>query len=410
MPPLYNAYGAKTLRSKFCKDKQNWTFNLDLLKTGLIWNSIFIAIWFQPGNWLSWEPDLGAPLNSVFFFFFSFFLSFSLLFLFFFFFFFWNLLWRLPLNKAKILYAVWLTWDPIRRSPLTRTKVCVVELTWDPVRRSPLTRTKILYVVGLTWDPVRRSPLTRTKICVVGLTWDPVRRSPLTRTKICVFGLTWDPVRRSPLTRTTICVVGLTWDPVRRSPLTRTKICVFGLTWDPVRRSLLTRTKILYVLGLTWVPVRNQNQNLRGLPDGRVWTFFSCFENFLMVRFFSFFFLMIRFDQTFHLMLLFFFDFAGLTSVLPNCRVDICPSWCLKLTGFFLMTRLEKLGASWLHGWPEDSSWWQGWSSLFFSFFFWDFPNSKVYLIFFPFQGHKHDSLLSSVQWFFFFLGFSCNK
>jgi hypothetical protein len=35
--------------------------------------------------------------------------------------------------------------------------------------------------------------------------------------------------------------------------------------------------------------------------------------------------LMIRFDQTFHL-ILFFGDFAGLTSVLPDCRVDICPS------------------------------------------------------------------------------------
>jgi hypothetical protein len=58
-------------------------------------------------------------------------------------------------------------------------------------------------------------------------------------------------------------VVGLTWDPVRGSPLTRTKICVVGLTWDPVRWSLLTRTNILCVL-----------------PDGRVWTFFSCFENF----------------------------------------------------------------------------------------------------------------------------------
>jgi len=45
-----------------------------------------------------------------------------------------------------------------------------------------------------------------------------------------------------------------------------------------------------------------------------------------MVRFFSFFFLMIRFDQTFLLMLSFFLsfffcDFAGLTSVLSNCRV-----------------------------------------------------------------------------------------
>jgi len=48
-----------------------------------------------------------------------------------------------------------------------------------------------------------------------------------------------------------------------------------------------------------------------------------------MVGFFSFFFIMIRFDQTFHLMLsllFYFYDFARLTFVLPNCRFDICPS------------------------------------------------------------------------------------
>ena len=153
-------------------------------------------------------------------------------------------------------------------------------------------------------------------ITLVGLTWDPIWRSPLTRTKICMVGLTWDPNRRSPLTRTKICVVGLTWDPIQQSPLTRTKICV--------------------------------------LPVDKVWTCFLRFllllllllKNFLMVGFLSFFFLMVRFDQTFHLMLSFFFyfcDFAGLTSILPNCRVDICPSWLLKLTRFFLMTRLENL-------------------------------------------------------------------
>ena len=48
MPPLYNTYGAKTLRSKFCKDKQNWTFDLDLLKTQLIWNFVFTTL-LQPG-------------------------------------------------------------------------------------------------------------------------------------------------------------------------------------------------------------------------------------------------------------------------------------------------------------------------------------------------------------------------
>ena len=130
-----------------------------------------------------------------------------------------------------------------------------------------------------------------------------------------------------------ITLVGLTWDPNRRSPLTRTKICMVGLTWDPIQQSPLTRTKICV------------------LPVDKVWTCFLRFlllllKNFLMVGFLSFFFLMVRFDQTFHLMLSFFFyfcDFAGLTSILPNCRVDICPSWLLKLTRFFLMTRLENL-------------------------------------------------------------------
>jgi hypothetical protein len=49
-----------------------------------------------------------------------------------------------------------------------------------------------------------------------------------------------------------------------------------------------------------------------------------------MVEFFSLFFCMIKFDQAFHLMpyfFLFFCDFAGLTSVFPDCKVDICPSW-----------------------------------------------------------------------------------
>ena len=76
-------------------------------------------------------------------------------------------------------------------------------------------------------------------------------------------------------------------------------------------------------------------------PIGKVWICFllllpppSSFffvENFLMVGFSSFFFIMIRFDQTFHLMLSLFFyfyfcDFTGLIFVLPNCRVNICPS------------------------------------------------------------------------------------
>jgi hypothetical protein len=32
--PLYNTYGAKTLRSKFCKDKHNWSSETGLLKLG----------------------------------------------------------------------------------------------------------------------------------------------------------------------------------------------------------------------------------------------------------------------------------------------------------------------------------------------------------------------------------------
>jgi hypothetical protein len=38
---------------------------------------------------------------------------------------------------------------------------------------------------------------------------------------------------------------------------------------------------------------------------------------------FLLFFLMIRFDQVFHLMIFFF---TGLTFILPDCKVDICPS------------------------------------------------------------------------------------
>jgi hypothetical protein len=30
-PPLYNAYGAKILCSKYCKDKQNWSSEIGLL-------------------------------------------------------------------------------------------------------------------------------------------------------------------------------------------------------------------------------------------------------------------------------------------------------------------------------------------------------------------------------------------
>jgi len=45
MPPLYNAYGAEVLRSKFYKDKpQNGTPETDLVEAWLIWNLSFTAI------------------------------------------------------------------------------------------------------------------------------------------------------------------------------------------------------------------------------------------------------------------------------------------------------------------------------------------------------------------------------
>jgi hypothetical protein len=113
-------------------------------------------------------------------------------------------------------------------------------------------------------------------MCVVRLTSDPFWRPLLTKTNSKgMVGLTSDPFLWSPLTRTKIrYAVGLTWDPFWGSPSTRTKIrCVVGLIWNPFWRSPLTRTKIHCVV----------------LPIGRVWTcFFLLFENFLMVRFFSF--------------------------------------------------------------------------------------------------------------------------
>jgi hypothetical protein len=39
MPPNYNTYEAKTLSSKFCKDKQNWSSETGLLKLGRPENS-----------------------------------------------------------------------------------------------------------------------------------------------------------------------------------------------------------------------------------------------------------------------------------------------------------------------------------------------------------------------------------
>jgi len=72
-PPLYNAYKAKTLCSKFCKNKLNWTFKTDFLKAWLIWSSIFAANLFNQEltiktvyNLVILRSRSGDPLNSIF--------------------------------------------------------------------------------------------------------------------------------------------------------------------------------------------------------------------------------------------------------------------------------------------------------------------------------------------------------
>jgi len=43
-------------------------------------------------------------------------------------------------------------------------------------------------LIGLAWDPIRRSPLTRTKSwCIAQSTWNPIWRFPLTKAKLCVW-------------------------------------------------------------------------------------------------------------------------------------------------------------------------------------------------------------------------------
>ena len=73
MPPLYNAYGAEVLRSKFYKDKQNWSSETNLLKTWLIWNPVFTTIPFNRKLTIKTTCNLvilrsrsSDPLNSIF--------------------------------------------------------------------------------------------------------------------------------------------------------------------------------------------------------------------------------------------------------------------------------------------------------------------------------------------------------
>jgi hypothetical protein len=49
MPSLYNTYGAKTLRSKFCKDKQNYISDTNLLKAWLTRNPIRRFLYIKAG-------------------------------------------------------------------------------------------------------------------------------------------------------------------------------------------------------------------------------------------------------------------------------------------------------------------------------------------------------------------------
>jgi hypothetical protein len=43
-------------------------------------------------------------------------------------------------------------------------------------------------LIGLAWDPIWRSPLTRTKSwCIAQSTWNPIWRFPLTKAKLCVW-------------------------------------------------------------------------------------------------------------------------------------------------------------------------------------------------------------------------------
>jgi len=105
-----------------------------------------------------------------------------------------------------------------------------------------------------------------------------------------------------------------------------------------------------------------------------------------------------------------------------NMKWSHCYGWPTQLKD--VMWQVWKMGLTWrspegmIEEGPEnlvllDNSWSQGLKTrcfliarLIFSFL-WDFPNSKVYLIFFPFQGHNHGSLLLSAQWFSLFSFFS---
>jgi len=177
MPPLYNAYGAAwVLRSKFYKDKQNWT-SQNWYCRSLIYLKLSLQQSPSTRNydktWSSRDPYLA-------------------------------ILW--------ILTSVWLTWnsirDPFWRSLLTKKSISVVWPTWNPIWRFSLAKAYIVITVGLTWDPFWRPPLTKTKktVIVAYSTLNPIWRFPLTKMKYEVPSgdllniKIRDPFWRSPLT------------------------------------------------------------------------------------------------------------------------------------------------------------------------------------------------------------------
>jgi len=134
MPHVYNTYGAKTLCSKFCKDKYNYIFDTDLLKSWLTRNPIRRFLYF----------------------------------------------------KAKMQCVVGLNWDPFRRSPLTRTKFLCGLAKLRFLSPIPFNQNKKNPVCG--WAKLRSlSPIPFNQnqkiLCVVGLKRDSFHQSPLTRTK-----------------------------------------------------------------------------------------------------------------------------------------------------------------------------------------------------------------------------------
>jgi hypothetical protein len=70
MPPLYNAYGAAgVLRSKFYKDKQNWTSETDIVKAWSIWNCLYSnspSTRNNDQNFVILRSQSGDPLTSNF--------------------------------------------------------------------------------------------------------------------------------------------------------------------------------------------------------------------------------------------------------------------------------------------------------------------------------------------------------